>query len=241
MALNKQFTFSTFLSNNKSSVQPTFFINPPIKSIDSFIISSFTGVNNCYTFDSRNNNILVQETGEVAFLAIIPTGNYTITTLLSTLSTILTNGSPSLSTYVATKSDLTNIITITSSNKTFTITDTVNNAYYEIGFLNINSTAALSQVTSNQFDLSGVKTIHVVSNGLGNDGSILVNSNYNVLCSIPIDVPYLGVIGFEKKSDLLINCKVNELSSITFTLYDERYRPINMTSDWSLQLICNFE
>lgn len=235
--LNQQYTFSTFLSNNKNSSNPTFFINPGVKGIDSYTVNSFTGINNIYTFDNRNCNLLIQETGESPFPVVIPTGNYTISSLLTTLSSILTTASTT-SVYTATKNDLTNLITITSDTKTFSLIDTVNNCYYEIGFLKLNS-SSLSQVASSQYDLSGIKTIHIVSNDLGNDGSFLINTNYNVLCSIPVNVPYLGVIGYEKTSDLLVNCKVNELNSITFTLLDERFRILSNVSDWSLQIITN--
>lgn len=238
MSLNRKYTFSTFLSNNKSSVNPSFYINPPVSNIDNFVISSFQGINNIYTFDTRNCNILIQETGETPFTAVIPHGNYTITTLLSTLSSILTTASAT-STYTATKNDLTNIITITSNTTTFVIQDTINNAYYELGYLANSTTPALAQTSSNQYDLSGVKTIHVVSNDLGNDGSYLINSNYNILCSIPVDAPYLSPIHYQENSDILINCKVNELSSITFHLLDERFRILNNLSDWSIQLITN--
>lgn len=238
MSLNRKYTFSSFLSNNKSAVNPSFYINPPINQIDNYSITSFSGVNNIYTFDTRNCNILLNETGQSLYTAVIPTGNYTISSLLTTLSTILT-ASPSASVYTATKSDLTNIITITSNTNTFTIEDTINSSYYEMGYVKLSTSASLTQVASAQYDLSGLKTIHVVSNDLGNDGSYLVNSNYNILCSIPVEVPYLGIINYQDNSDLLINCKVNELSSISFVLMDDRFRLLSQVSDWSLQLICN--
>lgn len=236
--MNRKFTFSTFLSNNKNPVNPSFYINPSINNIDSYAITGFTGINNIYTFDSRNCNILINETGQPLFTAVIPSGNYTITTLLTTLSSILT-ASPSPSIYTATKNDLTNLITITSNTNTFILEDTINSAYYELGFLKFGS-ASLTQTASNQFDLSGLKTIHVISNDLGNDGSFLVNSNFNILCSIPIDDPYLGVINYNANNFHLINCKVNELSSITFVLLDERFRILTNVSDWSIELIGHF-
>ena len=240
MSLNRKYTFSTTLSNNRNSTNPSFYINPSINNIESFVISSFQGVNNVYTFDSRNCNILIQETSQAPFTVSIPFGNYTITNLLSTLSTILTTAS-STSVYTATKNDLTNIITITSDTTTFVIQDTINNAYYELGFLVNTTTPALTQTGSNQYDLSGVKIIHLVSNDLGNDGSFLVNSNYNILCSIPVDAPYLSPIHYQENSDLLINCKINELSSITFHLIDERHRMLSNLSDWSVQIITSFQ
>lgn len=239
MSLNKLYTFSSFLSNNKSSVNPSFYINPPIVCIDSFLVSSFTGINNIYTFDSRNQNISILENGRT-FTAIIPTGNYTITTLLTTLGSILTTASGT-STYTATNNSLTNVITITSNLNTFTLVNTVNDCYYELGFLKRSTTSTLTQVALNQYDLSGIKTINVISNDLGNDGAFSVNSNFNIICSIPIEVPYLGIISYQNKSNLLINCKVNELSSVSFILIDDRLRQLNNFSDFSLQLIASFE
>jgi hypothetical protein len=238
--MNRKYTFSTTLSNNRNSTNPSFYINPSINNIESFVISSFQGVNNIYTFDSRNCNILITETAQAPFTAVIPHGNYTISSLLTTLSTILTTASTT-STYTATKNDLTNIITITSDTTTFVIGDTVNNAYYELGYVVNTTTPALAQTASNQYDLSGLKTIHIVSNDLGNDGSFLVNSNYNILCSIPVDAPYLSPIHYQENSDLLINCKINELSSISFHLIDERHRTLSNVSDWSIQLITSFQ
>lgn len=237
--MNRKYTFSTLISNNRSPTNPSFYINPSINGIESFLVSNFQGVNNVYTFDSRNCNLRIQETGQTAFSVVIPSGNYTIASLLTTLKTILDGGS-AVNTFTVTKSDLTNKITIVASSSSFYFLETVNDCFYELGFV-FGSSASLTQLSTFQYDLSGLKTIHIISNDLGNDGCFLMNSNYNIICSIPIDAPYLSPIHFQDSSNILINCKVNELSSISFRLLDERFRLLNNVSDWSVQLIANFQ
>ena len=115
-------------------------------------------------------------------------------------------------TYTATVSTSANLITISSS-KAFKILTASNNIYYEIGY-NTSSAFATSQTASKIYDLSGLKQIHVVSSSFGASNSVLANTNYSVISSIPVTAPFLGVISYEP-SPQFEDAQINDLNSIS--------------------------
>jgi hypothetical protein len=145
--------------------------------------------------------------------------------------------SASTVTYTATVSSLTNLITITSS-KAFKIVSATNDCYYELGF-SISTAFATSQIASSIYDLSGIKLIHIVSSSFGTSNSFLVNKNYNIICSIPIDEAFLGVITYSPNTQF-ISSQIHELSAVSFSLLDERCRVLTMSKDWSISMYFKF-
>ena len=234
MSLNiSQLTFNTINSNNRSTSNPLYFIPNPIDNIKQYAFSSFSGVNTVNVIDSRNQIINFSETDSSSTIrsVTIPTGNYTITTLLTAIKSGLDTAGTAV--YTCTVSTLTNLITIVGT-KNFKLLDCNNNIYYEIGY-SASTAFAASQVASSIYDLSGLKNITLVSSSFGQRNSILVGSNYTVIGTIPVSTPFLGVISFVA-SPIFVDCQVNELNSASFMLLDERMRVLTVNNDWSLSL-----
>lgn len=232
MSLIKSITFNTIVASDKSN--PLFILQKSIISSEGYAVQNFCGVNTIYTIDSRNNKFALSEddiSSNISFS--IPTGNYTLSTFITALQTALnTNGTD---TYTVTNNSLINKITISSTTKVFKIIDIANNCYYECGF-GLSSAYALSQIASNTFDFSGLKLIYITSNSLGYGQSLCCQKNLNVICSINVDTPYLGVITYSP-SPVFISSQISEINSIEFSMYDERFRQLTISNDWSLSLL----
>ena len=228
----KSLTFSTATLINK--LNPNFYLNEPINITEGYCVKSFTGINTVLNIDTRNNRFSFNESDTPGTIRnfTIPSGNYTIATFMTALKTGFdTEGSV---VYTVTNNALINIITIAGASKTFKILPIANNSYYEAGF-DISGSFSISQVASNTFDLSGIKEINVVCNAFGNS-SIVVNRNLNVICTIPVSVPYLGVITYNPPI-VFIDSQTQGISAFEFLLFDELYRPLTLTNNWSLNLL----
>jgi hypothetical protein len=228
-----QLILNTINSNNQNSSNPQYYIRQPFDNIVGYSFSGFSGVNSFNVIDSRNNTLQFSESDSSSTIRVItiPTGNYTITSLMASIKTLM--DAAGTNTYTVALNSVTNLVTITAATKTFKILTANNHCYYELGFV-VSSAFALSQTGSVIYDLSGVKTISIVSNSFGNN-SKLINTNYNIVGIVPIEVPFLGVINY-KHNPVFIDVQISELSSISFTLLDERGRILNCTHDWSLTL-----
>jgi hypothetical protein len=235
-SINEVLTFSTCLSNNNSSSNPAFYF-PSLFNVSGYMVSSFTSVNTFYNIDSRNNNFSFTETGKSAVVITLPSGNYTITTIQTELVSLMNSATLSSGTYTTSVNSLTNILSITGS-VAFHITNTINNCYYELGLIP-STTFALTVVGNKSFDLSGVSLIHLVSSSFG-DASKLVNNNYNIMASIPVEGSYLAPIQFTG-IPVFINCSLVQLSQCSFQLLDQRSRILNTVSDFSLSVILETE
>ena len=233
--LIKSLTFSTVVSDNNSKSSPAWYLDRPIQLSEGYAVKSFQGVNTIYNIDSRNNRFSFNEStssGTVRTFTI-PSGNYTISTFMAALKTGLdTEGTV---VYTVTNNTLINKITITSASTTFKILPITYNCYYEAGF-EISADFAISQTATNTFDLSGLKAINIVSNAFGAKDSIVVNKNLNVICSIPIETGYLGVINYSPPI-VFIDSQITSISAFEFAIYDERFRPLTLSNDWSLSIL----
>lgn len=231
----KSYTFATFCSSNQSDSQPYFHLQLPEKNVVGYNLSQVTAVNTVYDIDSRNNQFAFVENpglnAETTLVAILEPGNYTLSTFLTKLSTALT--SVGSNTYTVTNNSLTNRLTITSSSIDFKIVDIPNHCYYESGFVT-SSVYSVSALATSSFDFSGLKTIHIICNTF-NGTSIIVNQNYTILASIPVNVPYQGVLSYDAQP-VFITCQA-DIYNFQFYLLDERFRPITMDKSWSCNLL----
>lgn len=233
----KRLTFSSYLSNNADNNNPTFYLNTPISQIEGYSFQNFSGINTIYNIDSRNNtlNFIEDDSSSTIRSITIPTGNYTISSFLTSLSSLFTAAGTVV--YTATNDTLVNKITITGASKTFKIVNS-SNFCLESGFVS-SASFAISQTAANTFDLSGIKILNLVCYSFGNTNSVLVNRNYNVIQSIPITTPYLGVIDFQSNSDIFITSQIQELNVCQFSLLDELARPVQINSPWSVSIVFN--
>ncbi len=241
-ALNivKSYTFSSFCSSNNSDSNPYFHFQQPEKNVVGYFVNQMTAVNSVYVIDSRNNQIAfiespVEEEEPVTRVAVVPPGNYILNTFLTALGLAMTTAGTD--TYTVTNDSLVNRLTITSGIE-FIIVNVLNNCYYESGFV-ATTVFANTAVGTSSFDLSGLKTIQLVSFNF-NGSSVVVNQNYTVLASIPVQAPYQGIISYNPNC-VFVTCQTETLANIQFYLLDERFRPITLDKSWSCQLLLQLQ
>ncbi len=228
-----QFTLSTYYSTSKSN--PVFYLKKPVFNITGFKVDSAIIANEFYTFDSRNNKIKFQENSGSAVTITIPTGNYTSSSIATTLKTILEADSPNTRTYTITYTSLTGKLTIAVNTGTVQFLTVDKHAYYELGLINSLSSASAS-ITGEIIDLSGVKTVYLVSSAFGTDVGNLVGSNYNILASIPVNNSFLSILSYQNSNEF-VDVNLDNLFSIDFVLLDERTRPLTVTKDYTITLL----
>lgn len=228
-----QLTLSTYYSTSKSN--PTFYLKKPFFNVVGFKIDSVILANEFYTFDSRNNKISFKEGAGSVVSITIPTGNYTSSSIATTLKTILEAGSENTHIYTITYSSLTGKLTIAVNTSTFTLLSVANNAYYELGLTNSLDSAS-SSISGEIIDLSGVKTVYLVSSAFGTDVGNLVGSNYNILSSIPVNNSFLSILSYQNSNEY-IDVNLDNLFSIDFVLLDERTRTLTPTKDYTITLL----
>jgi len=219
---------------NSISNKLDFNLSTPVYISDGYAISQFIAINSIYNISDRNNqfSFIESDTLGVVRTFTLPVGNYILSTFMSALSTALNaNGSNA---YTVSNDSLTNRITITAGTKTFKIIDTKNDVYYEAGF-RISTAFALSQSGSSSFDLSGLKTINIVCSNLGHT-SITPGSNLNVIATIPITVPYQGIVTYSPPI-AFVSSQISEINSVNLVFLDGRYREINLDKDFSLTIL----
>lgn len=231
----KSLTFSTIVSSNQNKSAPNFYLDEPVNVSEGYSVKSFYGVNTIYNIDSRNNRFSFNESDSSGTIRTftIPEGNYTISTFTAALKTGL--DAQGTVVYTVTNNTLTNIITITGASKTFKILPITNDCYYEAGFV-VSTAFSITQTATQTYDLSGCKNINIVCNAFGSKDSIVVGKSLNVVCSIPINVGYLGVVNYNPNI-VFIDSNISSISAFEFTCYDDRYRPLIIKNDWSLTLL----
>ena len=227
-------TFNTIFSNNNNRSTPNFYCEKPIENAQGYSVQSFYGINNFYNIDFRNNLFCFNESDSVGTVRsfILPDGNYTISTFMTALKTGLDLSGSVV--YTVSNNTLTNIITITAS-KSFKILPIPNNCYYEGGF-DVSTSFSISQTASSTFDLSGVKILNIVCASFNTGNSTFVNKPLNVIASIPIETPYLGVVNYQPNI-AFIDTEIHNVSAFEFQIYDERLRKLNINNDYQLTLL----
>ena len=228
-----QYNLNTIFATSKST--PTFYFSDPVFNVSHVKVSEVVIPNSFYVFDSKNNQFSFKEgSGATTTFSITP-GNYTASTLISHLKTLLESVSENTLTYTLTYNSATAKITYAVSASTFTLLPIENNCYYELGLTNSLNSASAS-IESNVIDLSGVKAINLVSSSFGGNICNVVGSQYNVLCSIPVNVGFLGILFYQNSSEF-IDTNLDNLYTGSFTLLDERMRPLLNTQDFQMTLL----
>lgn len=231
-SLTKVLNFNSATVSNKSN--PQFILSNSIEDITGYCVTSFSGINSFYDIGLRNNQLQFIEspTQGVIRTITIPSGNYTVDTAITALQLgFNTQGTGS---YTITKNPLLNRITI-SSNTSFMLKSVMNDCYYEFGFENFDNTFNTTHIGTNSYDFSGTKTLNVVSYSFGYGNNIVVNKSLNVIASIPLTSPYLGILNYTPYP-LFVNTQIPDLTVVEFLFVDERYRQITMDKDYSISI-----
>ena len=231
----KSVNFSTFLNTKKQDV--VFNLNRVILNTNAYAVSQFSTTNSFLNIDSRNNILKFTEkiaSVETTFTVTITPTDYTIAALITEVKTKMDAAGALI--YTVSHDTLIDVLTITASASEFHLEDVADDIYYELGYGGtLDKTFSIAKVAPNSFDLSGVKVIYVQTSDFGSGRNINVNSLKNLICSIQVDVPYMGVISYNPPLNF-INTKIASLGTCEFSLYDEHFRKLNVRSNWNLSM-----
>ena len=182
-----------------------------------------------YQIDGRNNKFIVN-----GISYYIPTGNYNIYTLITSLLSLLPTG------FNITFSQLNNklVFTYTSS---FTIQDNLTSAFSILGF----SKGSVYTSTGNTitapypFNLNTYNRIHLATNFTEiNNADSFNNGITNILGTIPITVTPNDVIFYENKNNFkAIISTISKFSDLQINFYDDNEIDIDFNNqDWTVTL-----
>ncbi|KAJ3317566.1 hypothetical protein HDV06_001479 [Boothiomyces sp. JEL0866] len=241
----KSLVFNTVNRNNNSGniqtdlANPVFYLANPLKNVCGYTITNFVTPNTFLTIDSRNNIVWFVESTSTGTIrkATIPSAVYTNSSFATALGTAMQ--AKSTGTITATCSATSYKTTITSS-VAIQLVAASNNAYYEMGFINLSVSSPTYQTTTvsdSLYDLSGVKAINLGGSLMGNQ---LVNSNQNILATIPVNVSFAGIMSYTN-SNIFIDTPVSDINYFSFFLTDERGRTLTVNNDFIVTILFNIE
>lgn len=185
--------------------------------------------NAVYPFTSYNDKIYIDE-GAGTLTGTLTHKNYTGTSLASELATLLTTiGSSYTVTY---NSDTKKFTFSNTAATTFKFVTGVNNFYDNIG-INVSTQAlALTQTSDYPINISGTNYVDIISNFSQLN---YASSGYgSLLCRVPIDVAFGGIVYYEPSSDDAIPDIGGNLDSISLYMRDDRGNPFELPGNASV-------
>ena len=200
---------------------------PFIETPDGFHL--YLSVVNCqipysfYNINSSNNKLVYQlfqiinnvETYFTAVTITIPVGNYSITTLMTTLKSLLT------SSFTLSYNNTSNKLTFTHSTYNFILSST-STCLSILGFsgsslkstsLNLTSDSCVNMIT--------IKNIQIQSNFVTYNISKSLVNNFSILCCIPINHVPFSMITYNNYNKFRTNLFVNHICHVRIKLTDE--------------------
>ena len=215
---------------------PTFTISPNITGIEAFKIKNMIIPISSYNIDDNNKFIKMYQniggTTSTNLITMTPQ-NYNSSNIASSLQTAM-NSQGNL--YMSVNfSTFANKLIFGSTTGTFYFMDPGNSkdCYENLG-ISVGNSAVSTYTAGNCIDLSGVKVINLESNSL--DGIDISGYNRRILASIPIEESINSIASYQDDGNDYIETNISDISQITISLKDEKYRDIIQRSPWSLTL-----
>lgn len=195
-------------------------------------VARFVCTNSVYNVDSSNNKLNFEEDTGGPVVATVPTGNYSMTTILPALKLAMETVSPNSRTYTITSSVVTNKLTITGSSGTFTIlSDNGLGLNLMLGFSRrSNSSTGLSVTAPRIYNLNRYSSFILKSNlTRGDTYNTVQNNRQAILDTIPISQSFSGDIFTYQPSVLLWrDLSYSSIEQIQLRLTDDKDREIDL-------------
>ncbi len=188
-----------------------------------------------YSFYNVNqyNNLLKYSIYTTIYNVLIPTGNYTILSLLSTLQTILP-------TFTISYDKIKNKFTFSNaSNFTFIYDTFINSTCFElIGMSNIMQNSMNGTITSDIVcNVSSVRHVCIATNFHTSNINKALPNERNILAHIPVHVMPNDVITWSNVNNYRCNLNTNRLNHIVIRILDHKGNLLDLNGvDWSLTL-----
>lgn len=191
-----------------------------ISMVHATIPYSFYNVNS-------NTNKLILLVNSVQSTITIVNGNYNINQLVTYLSNVMTN-------FTITYDEIINKLTFVHSIYNFSFLSS-STCLSMLGFLPLTliTSSSLSLTSSICVSMQTIKRINLQSSLMTHNLNIGDQSNYTILCSIPINNQPFTIIEYENLNNFKTNLFINYLSNIRIKLVDEVGTAIDLNG-WSL-------
>ena len=217
------------------------FVLPVIEIPDGFHI--YLSVVKClipYSFYNVNltNNKLTYSLSTNFYSVVIPTGNYNVSQLISTLLSLL---QPNFS---ITYNNINNKFTFTHSTYDFTLysNTTTSTCLSLLGFNSSSASMNQTLTSTNCVNVNPVKCINVVSNLITYNINKSFVNNQTILCCIPVNKPPYSIIEYTNQNNFRSNLFVNTISMVKLKLVDEINNIIDLNGlHWSITLQIDVE
>ncbi len=226
------------LNTSASISDLNYSINYKIDRVESILIDYISIPYSFYSINSLNNELDITYSSTPYTITVTP-GNYTSATIVSALNTALQAINVN---FLVTYTYQTNKLTITNTSS-FTIHGTTSSINKVLGFT-IDTTSTTH--TGNQvLNLSGNNYLLIKSEFLTKDIVTQVryadNTYSNILCVVPINTSFGGIITSDNKITITYPSKKKILTTdiIDFEIQDESGNTIDLNGiDWALHLLC---
>jgi hypothetical protein len=196
---------------------------PVIEIPDGFhIYASVVNAMIPYSFYNMNstNNLLYYSVGSNNYNITIPSGNYNVTQLISTLTSLMSN-------FTITYNYITNKLTWVNSIGDFTFLST-STCLGVIGFSSTTSSASQTLTSINCINVNQIKCINIISNLITYNISQAFINNSSILCCIPVNSPPYSIIEYKNLNHYRCNLFINIIRSIKIKLLDDSGNIINL-------------
>ena len=226
------------------------YLNAVKESVTSIRLGDAIIRNSQYNFDSYTiggrtltNNVLNWFEGAVAVQAVIPPGNYPISTLLTTISSVMTAASTVANVYVASLNALSGKMEFAAVGTPWGFDFSAvwtGSAYYQIGgvFDTVLPLSAAAVSMARPIDLSGSPYVMIK---IGNIQSNVFNtSNDSAAFIVPFNTQSENVVYYEppNTSQTKYLLKTPGLTYLDVALVDDYANPINLNgSEWCFSVI----
>ncbi len=178
---------------------------------------------------SDYNNILMYSTHTGTYSIFIPTGNYNIASLLTTLQTLLT-------TFTISYDKIKNKLTFRNSiDFTFLMVST---CFELIGLSMINQSSSSLTLTSDFVcNISSVRHLCIATNFTTNNINKALPNERNILAHVPVSVAPNEVISYLNYGNYKCNLFSNIMDHIVIKILDHKGNLINLNgAEWSMTL-----
>jgi hypothetical protein len=175
-----------------------------------------------YSFYNVNstNNILYYSVVSNNYNITIPSGNYNVTQLISTLTSLMPN-------FTITYNYITNKLTWINSVGDFSFLSS-STCLGIIGFSSTTSSTSKSLTSINCINVNQIKCINIISNLITYNISQAYTNNSTILCCVPVNSPPYSIIEYKNLNHYKCNLFINIIRSIKIKLLDDYGNLINL-------------
>jgi hypothetical protein len=220
-------------SYNKNKDQPEYYFNTSI-FVHKYKLENLELPLTFFTINSSNNSLVINN-GTTDATITIPVGDYTSTSICSTLETLL-NAAPIAEIFTVTYSTVTYKVTIACSGTFKILSSSTCQSWLGLG--ETDTSLVASYTCPNVLDLTGPKSVYVVSSELSSDKVLYGGERMNIIAKVPLHNAKGAILYYEDAKSYGWATAKTDLSTLSLRLLDaDTLKPIELNgSSWSCTL-----